>query len=244
MARTVNESAHAQRRQAFLDAAERLIQTRGYERMTVQDVLDAVQLSKGAFYHYFDSKQALLEALVVHLADAQVGQFIRDARRLDLSASDKLRRLFAEAGRRKMEAKEFWLALARVWYSDGNAAIRQRVELRVQEQLAPLLGQIVVEGVEEGVFTTPYPDQVGRILLALVKDVNDLIARLWLPSRTESPDRPRIEQTVAAYNDTMARMLGANAGALTLLDPAQVMAWFDERHDQTDDEPRSTMALA
>ncbi len=32
--------------------------------MTIQDILDDLQISKGAFYHYFDSKQALLEAMV------------------------------------------------------------------------------------------------------------------------------------------------------------------------------------
>jgi AcrR family transcriptional regulator len=53
---------HRQRRDTFLDAAQRLVQTKGYERMTVQDVLDDVGTSKGAFYHYSDSKQALLEA--------------------------------------------------------------------------------------------------------------------------------------------------------------------------------------
>ena len=40
MPRTLNPVAHAVRRDAFLDAAERLIRTRGYDQMTVQDVLD------------------------------------------------------------------------------------------------------------------------------------------------------------------------------------------------------------
>ncbi len=60
MPRTLNPAAHALKRDAFLDAAERLIRTKGYEQMTVQDVLDELGASKGAFYHYFDSKEALL----------------------------------------------------------------------------------------------------------------------------------------------------------------------------------------
>jgi hypothetical protein len=40
MPRTVNEAAHAERRNAFLNAAQRLIGTMGYERMTIQDVLN------------------------------------------------------------------------------------------------------------------------------------------------------------------------------------------------------------
>ncbi len=49
MARTLDPAAHAVRREAFIETAQRLIQTRGYERMSIQDVLDDVGASRGAF---------------------------------------------------------------------------------------------------------------------------------------------------------------------------------------------------
>ena len=70
MARTVDTEAHAVRREAFVDAALRLMQAKGYEQMSVQDVLDELGASRGAFYHYFDSKTALLEAAVTRVVDA------------------------------------------------------------------------------------------------------------------------------------------------------------------------------
>jgi len=63
MARVIKEQEHAERRNEILDVAQKLVYTRGYEQMSIQDILDALGISKGAFYHYFDSKQALLEAL-------------------------------------------------------------------------------------------------------------------------------------------------------------------------------------
>ena len=64
MARIVKEQAYAVKRNEILDVAQRLVYTKGYEQMTIQDILDGLPISKGAFYHYFDSKQALLEALI------------------------------------------------------------------------------------------------------------------------------------------------------------------------------------
>src|SRR5258706_2761153 len=64
MARTANATLRMVRREAFLYVAQGLIQTKGYEAMSVQDVLDSLEASKGAFYHYFDSKQDLLEAVI------------------------------------------------------------------------------------------------------------------------------------------------------------------------------------
>ena len=69
MARTVNVVEQAARRDAILDAAQRLILSNGYERLTVQDILADLQISKGAFYHYFDSKPAVIEALSARLVD-------------------------------------------------------------------------------------------------------------------------------------------------------------------------------
>jgi AcrR family transcriptional regulator len=70
MPRTLNPETYALRRDAFVDAAQRLIQTKGYQQFSVQDVLDELDASKGAFYHYFDSKAALLDAVIDQMADA------------------------------------------------------------------------------------------------------------------------------------------------------------------------------
>ena len=64
MARAVKEQEYVAKRNGILDAMQRFVYTKGYEQMTIQDILDDLQISKGAFYHYFDSKQAVLEALV------------------------------------------------------------------------------------------------------------------------------------------------------------------------------------
>ena len=44
----------------LLHAALRLFGERGYHSTSLQDVIDAAGCSKGAFYHYFDSKEDLL----------------------------------------------------------------------------------------------------------------------------------------------------------------------------------------
>ncbi|MGD0006240.1 MAG: helix-turn-helix domain-containing protein, partial [Anaerolineaceae bacterium] len=64
MARIVKEDEYNVRRNEILESAQRFVYTRGYEQMAIQDILDDLQISKGAFYHYFTSKQALLEALI------------------------------------------------------------------------------------------------------------------------------------------------------------------------------------
>ena len=68
MARMIKREEYDLRRNNIIEAAGRLVYTKGYEQMSIQDILDDVHISKGAFYHYFSSKQALLEALIEQMA--------------------------------------------------------------------------------------------------------------------------------------------------------------------------------
>src|SRR4029078_10435320 len=114
MARTVDPTAHALRRDEFIDVAQRLIAQKGYDALSIQDVLDELGASKGAFYHYFDSKAALLDAVVERMvlqATDGMAPIIDDP---DLRALDKLRTLFATMGQWKWERSELVLALLRV----------------------------------------------------------------------------------------------------------------------------------
>jgi TetR/AcrR family transcriptional repressor of nem operon len=57
MASTKTSSTSA--RDRILHAAERTILARGYPGTTVDEICDAADVSKGSFYHHFDSKEAL-----------------------------------------------------------------------------------------------------------------------------------------------------------------------------------------
>src|SRR5271170_6287110 len=58
----------AVRRLELVDLAQRLFMEKGYDRTTVNDVIDAAGVSKGAFYHHFRAKEDLLEAIAERFA--------------------------------------------------------------------------------------------------------------------------------------------------------------------------------
>jgi TetR/AcrR family transcriptional regulator, transcriptional repressor for nem operon len=70
--------------------------------------------------------------------------------------------------------------LCRTWYTDENAIVRQKVDAAVLEQRAPLLSEIVKQGIGEGVFTYAYPDQSGEVILALLQGMGNKHAGLLL----------------------------------------------------------------
>src|ERR1700739_3457442 len=128
MARTVNFAEHAARRDEILDAAQRLILSNGYERLTIQDILDDLQISKGAFYHYFDSKPAVVEALTERLVGDSERALAPIVDKPEADAIKKLRAFFGEIIRWKSQRQNLFVAMLPVWYAPDNLAFRLIVD--------------------------------------------------------------------------------------------------------------------
>lgn len=58
----VTEAHSAARRQQIIDAAYRCFARKGFQQATMRDIYAEAKLSSGAVYHYFDSKDAIIQA--------------------------------------------------------------------------------------------------------------------------------------------------------------------------------------
>ena len=54
-------------RAQLLDKGKRLIEKHGIRKTSIDDIVDAVGISKGAFYFFFESKEELLLAILEQL---------------------------------------------------------------------------------------------------------------------------------------------------------------------------------
>jgi AcrR family transcriptional regulator len=225
MARVAKEEERTAKRNAILDAAQQLIYTKGYEQMSIQDILTALQISKGAFYHYFSSKQAVLDGMVERTAEQAVQALQPIVQDPTLTAIEKLNHYTAAAAQWKASQKSFLVALLRIWYDDHNAIFRQKQQAASLARAMPLVAGIIQQGVAEGVFVSAYPEQTGEILVNLLVGLGDAWARTILADPPLPDAVPRLERLVAAYTDATERLLGMPAGTLTLMDQPSIRVW-------------------
>ncbi|MFN8443494.1 MAG: TetR/AcrR family transcriptional regulator [Caldilineaceae bacterium] len=228
MARIFKEQEYIEKRNEILDATQQLIYSKGYERMTIGDILTELKISSGAFYHYFDSKPAVLDAFIARIQEEGEKPLLPLIEDAQLSALEKLQGFFTTLDRLRMAQKRSVAQLVKVWYHDDNAIVRQKVDDAVIKQRAPLLTAIVRQGIQEGVFTTAYPEQAGEIILALQHGMSNTHAQLLLtlletPSKVECVDA--IVATHAAYMDAIERVLGASPNSLLRTDAEAVKIW-------------------
>jgi AcrR family transcriptional regulator len=226
MARTLDPVAHALRRDAFVDAAQRLIQAKGYEQVSIQDVLDETDTSRGAFYHYFDSKEALLQAVVERMVDAATAALAPIADDPRLPALEKLQRTFIGLADWKMERRELLMGFIRVWLSDENALVRDRFRRHTTLRLTPLLATIIRQGKAEGTFSVGSSEDAAGVMVSFILATNERASQLFVACQDGAISFEDVERTFTAYAEAFERILGLPAGSWPSVDGATIRYWF------------------
>ncbi len=156
--------------QLILDAAYRLFMERGYERTSIQDIIDQLGgLSKGAIYHHFKSKEDILIAVSDRMT-AESNQMLAAIRdRSDLCGKEKLKTIFKESINRPVQNDIFTV----VPNFHNNPRLLFSLLHETIEEVAPdYLLPIIKEGISDGSIETDYPEQLAEMIL--------LVANVWM----------------------------------------------------------------
>jgi TetR/AcrR family transcriptional repressor of nem operon len=81
------------RKQEIISIARNIIHTKGYQATSVSDILNASNIGKGQFYHYFSSKYDLGLAVVEDLIHEWDGQLINGILKSEEEPKSKLNKM-------------------------------------------------------------------------------------------------------------------------------------------------------
>jgi AcrR family transcriptional regulator len=203
--RTVKEPE--ERKKEILDAAEKLFADKGYEAATVNDILDAVRIAKGTFYYYFKSKEDVLDALI----DRRISGVVKRAREIIASPLATVQKLLAIMIAQKPQ-NQIQEDFNSVLHEKDNAKMHQKSLTQYIIHLSPCLGEVVKEGMEAGIFSTPFPNESAEILLCAGLVLFDDDYFQW--TKEEKADK------TAAFLTVMERAVGAKDGSFSELGKA------------------------
>ena len=134
---------HGERKAEIMAAAEALFLTKGYANSTINDILVALNIAKGTFYHYFASKEALLDAVIAKYIDAEIAAAQGIAEMPHLTAHEKLFRILTGADRDSEQGDR----LEKEAQTVGNADMHQKTMASIGLGLSPILADIVRQGI-------------------------------------------------------------------------------------------------
>lgn len=226
-----------ERHQEFLDAAQRLFYERSYEGTSVQAIIEAVGVAKGTFYHYFDSKGDLLNALTERMLEAAIERLepmVSDPTR---DAVSKLEAYFASESHWKATNQEILLALLHVLYRDENVLLRVKLQDLTIRRATPLLARVIRQGCEEGLFRVDDPEETAEIVLRMGQGLSEATGQLILAGARGEAVVQRMARKLAAFERGVERTLGLTERQLSLIDLEDIRLWFAGESSRPDVGP-------
>ena len=217
-----------ERRTEFLNTAQELFFTKGYEQTSVEAIIKKMRLSKGTFYYYFKSKEDLLDALIERLSEKILEEVRKIVDREDLDAVAKLNKSYVVTRSVKLENLELLKVLLKVLYDDKNISFRFKIYRSSIEILAPEYSKIIRQGIKEKAFNTPYPEEAARLIFEIAYTLSERIPDLILGSDKNSKSLDKAEKEFRVYENAIERIIGAEEGTVKIVN-RNILNYFLEK---------------
>jgi len=226
--------APAVRRAELIDCAPGLFLAKGYEKTTINDVIAATGLSKGAFYHHFRAKEDLLEAIAARFAEQSLAYAKSVQADASLNALQRLNALLAMTRDWKAENLPQLRAAFATLLRPENATLYHRIVGAVFGALSPTLAAIIAAGEREGVFDVADANIAAEALLWLGEGRRAVVVRAMADAEAGDVDgaTERIVARVRAEEAIIDRVLGLAPGSVQVAGSAAflrglIVGWIE-----------------
>ncbi len=166
----------------ILDTASALFFQKGYDKTTLQDIIDATKLSKGAIYHHFASKEAILIAVVDRMGEFNSTVLAQVRDRKGLTGAEKLREMFRTSMTLSFQGKILHML---PFLIENPKFMALQMQSILGEAAPDYILPILREGIADGSIQAEHPEELSEVLL--------ILSDLWLHPilRPSTPEQVR-----------------------------------------------------
>lgn len=199
-----------ERKGELIDTAERLFITKGYDQTAVSDIVKEVNLSQGAFYYYFESKEDVLVAILEKNVAVMEIALRQTADRTDLEEAVKLNAMFNQFISATVSGKKIHNYI----HQEMNAELHEKLKkLRFSARIAQIIAEVISKGVEKGRFNVSRPLETSYLLVMVLASafrMFNLFETSGELKDAEQANRQYHENMRVALEDLLGKALGVS----------------------------------
>ncbi|HEX3029965.1 MAG TPA: TetR/AcrR family transcriptional regulator [Clostridia bacterium] len=189
-----------ERRNEILDAADELFSKKGFDGTSTNDILEKVGIARGTLYYHFKSKEDIMDALI-----DRYNNRILDAAKIiasdkSIPVNERIIRVVMSLNISGESSNEIMEHIHR----PQNALMHQKIQKVILNGVTPILADIIREGIEQGLFSTPFPYESMEMVIVYANTVfdDDMV-------QTDTERTTRIQ----AFVFNTERLFGAESGS-------------------------------
>ncbi len=218
MTNTINLEKKEIKQDKIINVAQTLFYQKGYERTSVNEIIKKIDIAKGTFYHYFNSKEDLLDKMVGKIVAGVMIPLKIKLHNKNLNAIDKLKYFFQQWTIFKIKNIEFFQLLVRIMYKKENLLLRHKMQQNSLKKMAPFISEIIKQGQKEGLFSVGNPQETAEIIMYLSKNIADNMGPKLAKGKLNTKIINELIDKSRAYEQAIIKLLGIEDKSVNLFD--------------------------
>lgn len=194
------------KKEQILDISLSLFLEKGYDNTSISDIVTSLDIARGTLYYHFESKEAIMDAIIEQSVKEIVEKVEKMVFKKDLSVYEKIFSLFSTTSMKRKSGGDLMINYLN---QPQNALLHEKSNSSLIQKISPFLGKIIEEGVEEGLFDNAFPFETAEIILTMIVGFLDL--------HYEDMDESDLVRRTESLLYNMERILGAKEGSLAIL---------------------------
>lgn len=182
------------RKTELLKIAYRMFIEKGYDNTSIDEIIADAGIAKGTYYYYFPSKEATLEAVIDMMINEEVER-ARAAISVPIPVPQKIIAVILSMRPRQEES-----GIAHTLERSENIVMHDKINRRIVEEAAPLLTEVVKEGIAQGIFDCTNIEERVKMILFICQRTFD--------------DASFTERDIEVFIDIVEKTLGAQTGTM------------------------------
>ena len=185
------------RRKELLKIAYRMFVEKGYDNTSIEDIINEAGIAKGTYYYHFPSKQATLEAVI----DMMISEEVENARAAIAAPIPVPQKIVAVIV--SMRPRDEESGIANTLERSENIVMHDKMNRRIVEEAAPLLAEVVREGIGQGIFSCTNIEERVKMILFMCQHIFD--------------NSSFTERDVEVFIDMVEKTVGAETGTMRFI---------------------------
>ncbi len=202
------------RKQEFLSAALELFYEKGYDGTTIHDIIEKMGVSKGAFYHYFKSKEEVIIEIARDYVHRILSLMKRIASRDDINSVDKLNEMFYEVNLSKRREEQRRYKMKGIFDDEKNLKLERKISNAVFQDAVAVFQEIFEQGIREGSFPEGNARETAEFLFSNISHLNAAIDRLVQKHGTGEVFAKQLDEKLRFYERAINAVIGLEEGTI------------------------------
>lgn len=176
----------------ILDVATHLFVEKGYDATSLQDIINETNLSKGAIYHHFSSKEEIFEAIFHRIGEENTTTLAKVRDDETLNGLEKLRAIFKAA---LFNSNQSLMLTVTPCLLDNPRFLAMQIA-QLYEIVAPkFIEPILQQGIDDGSIQAVTPRELAEAIMVL--------SNVWLNPLVSMTDEAGMRNRCKTFNDLL-----------------------------------------